>query len=71
MNLCFSSATKQKALIFRKVLNHLEYLIHYCTVLESQTTLLIKVKNLKISVSFNLYSLPFPVETCLFVCLFV
>lgn len=47
MNLCFSSATQQKAKIFRKVLNHLEYLIYYWTALESQDTLCTKVKNLK------------------------
>lgn len=68
VNLCFSSATQQKALIFRKVLKHPEYLIYSCTVLESQATLCIKVKNLRIWISFELYTLLFPVEIFLFVC---
>lgn len=68
VNLCFSLATQQKALIFRKVLKHPEYLIYSCTVLESQATLCIKVKNLRIWISFELYTLLFPVEIFLFVC---
>lgn len=66
VNLYFSLAIQQKALIFRKVLNHPEYLIYYCTPLENQATLCTNVKNLKILISFEFYIFFFPIKTSLF-----